>query len=265
MSFQDRICKAFCAEVRVTPFKGGYGVSTPFQDRQGDLLGYYVLGPDVSGKFCIVDNGLTVAVFENDGATLDSETRLSAFNEILGSYGAVFTDEDGEISMGPIYHADLERKSLDFMAMLLRLQDMYLLTHEKTKNTFLEDVENRLNSLAIEGLTIESGVPVAADLTDVIPDYLLRKAGFDRPVALFVVSHNEKIWQAMHLKMLADYETGTPLSVVALLHSDRVGTAPLRAKADNRLDAVPKWEGDEMAALGRVLRELDVPPNAFIH
>jgi len=229
------------------------------------MLGYYVLGPDAGGKFRIVDNGLTVALFEGDGATLDSESRLSAFNEILGSYGAVFAEEDGEIIMGSIIRNDLERKSLDFMAMLLRLQDMYLLTHDRTKNTFLEDVENRLNSLAIEGLTVESGVPVSAHLTDVIPDYLLNKADFGRPVALFVVSHNEKIWQAMHLKMLAQYEIRTPLSVVALLHSDKVGTAPLRAKADNRLDAVPKWEGDEMAALGRVLRELDVPPDTLTH
>lgn len=265
MSFQDRICKAFCAEVRVTPFKGGYGVSTPFQDRQGDMLGYYVLGPDALGKYRIVDNSLTVARFESEGATLDSETRLSAFNEILSSYGAALEEEDGEISMGPINHADLDRKSLDFMAMLLRLQDMYLLTHERTKNTFMEDVENKLNSLTIDGLSIESGAPVAANLTDVIPDYLLKKDGIDRPVALFVVSQNEKIWQAMHLKMLADYETETPLSVVALLHSDKVGTAPLRAKADNRLDGVPKWEGDEIAALGRVLRELEVPQSALIH
>lgn len=265
MSFQDRICKAFCAEVRVNPFKGGYGVSTPFQGRDGDILGYYILGPDKDAKFRIVDNALTVALFESEGATLDADSRVAAFNEILSIYSASYHEEDGEISIDGVVFQDLERKSLDFMALLLRLQDMYLLTQERTKNTFVEDVENKLRSLAIEGLTVMPGEAVSEKLTDVIPDYLIRKTGQSKPVALFVVSQNEKLWQAMHLKVLADYEFNVPLSVVALLQSDKIGSAPLRAKADNRLDAVPKWEGDEIAALGRILREVSVPSSAIIH
>lgn len=265
MSFQDRICKAFCAEVRVNKFKGGFGVSTPFQGRNGDDLGYYILGPDGDSKFRIVDNALTVALFESEGATLDSDSRLAAFNEIISTYGAAYEENDGEISIDKVAFQDLERKSLDFMALLLRLQDMYLLTHERTKNTFLEDVENKLRSLSIDGLTIAQNVPVSEQLTDVIPDFVITKVGQLKPVALFVVNQNEKLWQAMHLKLLADYEFNMPLSVVALLQSDKTGSAPLRAKADNRLDAVPKWEGDEMAAIGRILREVSVPTSAFIH
>lgn len=265
MSFQDRICKAFCAEVRVNAFKGGFGVSTPFQGRDGDILGYYILGPDEASKYRIVDNALTVALFESEGATLDSETRLGAFNEILAVYDAVYDDQDGEVFIDGVSFADLETKSLDFMALLLRLQDMYLLTQERTKNTFVEDVENRLSALSIEGLDIKRNEPVSHHLSDVVPDYIMKKDGVGKPLALFVVSQNEKLWQAMYLKSLAEFEAQIPLKVVALLQSDRTGSAALRAKADNRLDAVPKWDGDEFAALGRVLRELEVPPSALIH
>ncbi|MFQ8434068.1 hypothetical protein [Amaricoccus sp. W119] len=128
---------------------------------------------------------------------------------------------------------------------------------------FLEDVDNALNAVSIDGLTISHNTPISPSLTDVVPDYVIRKTGAQKPVALFVVSQNDKLWQAMHLKVIADYEAQIPVSVVALLQSDRTGSANLRAKADNRLDAVPKWEGDETAALGRIFRELGVPPSAL--
>jgi hypothetical protein len=265
MSFQEKICKAFCADVRINPFKGGFGVSTPFQSGDGDVIGYYVLGPDADQNYRIVDNALTVALFESDGATLDSETRLSAFNEILGAYDAIYDEDDGEISIDNVKFGNLERRSLDFMALLLRLQDMYLLTQERTKNTFLEDVENKLNSLDVDGLKIQKDQPVSSILVDVIPDYLLTREGQETPVALFVVNQGEKLWQAMHLKLVAEHEYGTPLSVVALLQSDKIGSSKLRSKADNRLDAVPKWEDDEVAAIGRILREVNVPSTAVLH
>jgi len=67
MSFQQRICKAFCAEVRVNQFRGGFGVSTPFADAlTGDPIGFYVVGPQPGHKFKIMDDALTVARFESE-------------------------------------------------------------------------------------------------------------------------------------------------------------------------------------------------------
>ena len=172
----------------MTPFKDGFGVSTPFEDRDGDILGYHVLGPYERDKYKIVDNALTVALFESEGAALDSETRLSAFNEIVGGYSALYDEVEGEIRIADVSQKDLGAKSLDFMEMLLRLQDIYLLTQERTRNTFIEDVDNRLSSLSIDGLPVKAGQPVSTQLTDVVPDYILTKDGLDKPVALFVVN-----------------------------------------------------------------------------
>lgn len=258
MSFQERLCKAFCTEVRVNKFKGGYGVSTPYRDGYGDVLGYYVLGPDEQNTYRIVDNALTVDLFEGAGATLDSQTRLAAFQEILTSGGASYDEDTGEISIEDVSYQDLERKSLNFMALLLRLQDMYFLTQERTESTFQEDFERRLEEFKAPGFEFQRRAAPSPGLSDVEADFVLRSADSRSPVALFLVTQNEKLWQAMYLKSEAE-NIGADVSVVALLQKLSTGTDKLRAKAQNRLDAVAFWQGDEEAAFRRVMKELRTP------
>ncbi len=261
MSLQQRICKAFCAEVRVSPFRGGFGVSTPFADAlTGDPIGFYVVGPQPGHTFKIVDDALTVARFESEGATLDSKQRLANFQEVLSIYGGAYDEDSGELAIPDVLEGDLERRSLDFMALLLRLQDMTQQTQERTRNSFVEDVARRLDALEVDGLSVEFGVPVFPDNKEVIPDFVLRKAGHDKPLALFLARDNEKLWQAMHLQMAAEYEIQRPVSIVVLLESGSTGAQKMRDKAANRIDAVTNWKGDEGAAINRILRELEVKP-----
>lgn len=259
MGLQQRICKAFCSDVRVNSIRGGFGVSTPFLDAHtGDMLGFYILGQTDSQKYRLVDDALTVARFESEGASLDSPNRRNSFDEILVAYGGVYDDETGEISIDDVQPDQVERKSLAFMAMLLRMQDMYLITREKVKNTFADDVASRLSAQTIPGFRFESGRPVHENLKDVIPDFVLRRDGASKPVALFLVSTNEKLWQAIYLKLVAEHEARQPVSVVALLESINSGTIDARAKASNRLDAMPNWRGDETAAFHRIMSELNI-------
>ncbi|MEO1459595.1 MAG: DUF1828 domain-containing protein [Pseudomonadota bacterium] len=259
MSLKERICEAFCADVSVNPFRGGYGISTPFSDASGDSLGYYLLGPSANGKFRIVDDALTVASFESEGATLDSHSRLDAFNQIITAYSARYNDESGEIYIEDVAPSDIERKSLDFLALMLRLQDMYLLTQERVRNTFYDDVSTRIASIDVPGLQIQEKTAVSDETADVVPDYVFRHEGSPMSAALFVTNTNEKLWQAMHLKLISEYETNDRLAVVAMLENENVGTSKLRTKASNRLDALPIWQGDEAAAITRVLRVAGVP------
>lgn len=261
MSLQKRICEAFCAEVRVNPFRGGFGVSTPFADiNTGDGIGFYILGPSDAQNFKIVDDALTVARFESEGATLDSQQRVESFNEVVATYGGRYDEDSGELVIDDVRPDQLERKSLNFMALLLRLQDMYLLTRERTKSTFADDVRNRIETLKnVPGLTVEADTPVYEELSEVIPDYVLHRSGRSKPLALILANTNEKLWQAMHLQMAANYEAEKPISVIALLETGHTGTAKLRDKANNRLTAVTNWRGDEAAAFSRILRELEVP------
>lgn len=260
MGLQHRICKAFCSDVRVNAIRGGFGVSTPFLDSHtGDVLGFYVLEQGDPKRFRLVDDALTVAKFESEGSTLDSQARLNSFREILRAYDGQYDEQTGELSIDNVQLDEVERKALAFMAMLLRLQDMYLITRERIKNTFADDVAVQLDveAKATPNFRFEVGQPVNDSLREVIPDFVLRRDGISRPVALFLASNNEKLWQAMHLKLVSQHEAKSPVSVVALLEDATSGTSSLRAKASNRLDAMPNWRGDETAALHRVLSELD--------
>jgi hypothetical protein len=260
MSLQKRICEAFCAEVRVNPIRGGFGISTPFSDAAtGDGIGFYILGPSDNQMYKLVDDALTVARFEAEGATLDSQQRLESFNEVLTTYGARYDEDSGELLIEDVRLESLDRKILDFMALMLRLQDMYLLTRERTRNTFADDVANKLENLNVPGVSVEANAPVYEDLNEVIPDYVLRREGHKKPLALFLASTSEKLWQAMHLQLIAEHEARKPVSVVALLETGHTGTAKVRDKAANRLAATLNWRGDEAAAFQRILRELEVP------
>ncbi|MCE2737271.1 MAG: DUF1828 domain-containing protein [Rhodobacter sp.] len=262
MSFQQRICKAFCAEVRVNQFRGGFGVSTPFADAlTGDPIGFYVVGPQPGHKFKIMDDALTVARFESEGATLDSKQRMANFQEVLSIYGGSYDEDSGEIAIPDVMESELERKALDFMALLLRLQDMTQQTQERSKNVFADDVAKTLAGLAVDGLSVVAGVPVFPDNKEVIPDFVLRRSGYDKPLALFLAKDNEKLWQAMHLQMTAEYEIKKPVSIVVLLESGSTGSQKMRDKASNRISALTNWRGDEGAAINRILRELEVQPH----
>lgn len=261
MSLQQRICKAFCAEVKVNQFRGGFGVSTPFADAMtGDPIGFYVVGPQPDHRFKIIDDALTVARFESEGATLDSKQRMANFQEVLSIYGGAYDEDSGELAIPDVLESEIERKALDFMALLLRLQDMTQQTQERTRNSFTDDVAKRLDALDVDGLSVEAGVPVFPDNKEVIPDFVLRKVG-QKPLALFLARDNEKLWQAMHLQMTADYEIQKPVAIVVLLESGSTGAQKMRDKAANRIAAVTNWKGDEGAAINRILRELEVQPH----
>ena len=121
-------------------------------------------------------------------------------------------------------------------------------------------VAKRLDALEVDGLSVNAGVPVFPDNKEVIPDFVLRKAGHGRPLALFLARDNEKLWQAMHLQMTAEYEIQKPVAIVVLLESGSSGAQKMRDKAANRIAAVTNWKGDEGAAINRILRELEVKP-----
>lgn len=257
MNLQDQICKAFCADVRVNAFPGGFGVSTPFMNPlTGDTLGFYVVGPE-GGRYRVIDDALTVIHLEAAGANFDTATRKQAFAGLLHEYGAEYDEHTGEIFIQDIPQAGVERKSLDFMALLLRVQDMQMLSRESVQTTFFDDVQARLNAVSFDGYSFESKTPVSDNLSDVIPDFVLRRTDH-RPVALFLGSTSEKLWQAMLLRSIARHEAKTQLSVVAMLENDTSATSRLRAQASNRLDAVTYFRGSENDAIERVLDELDI-------
>ncbi|MCD1645697.1 DUF1828 domain-containing protein [Aurantimonas coralicida] len=251
MSLKQRICQAFCEGVEVRPFDGGMGISTLYVDRFGDRIGMYALGP-TGGHYRLVDNALTVAVLEAEGAAMDTPTRQAALNGLLGEYGAVYDEDMGELAVEQVSEDALPKAVLNFSALLLRLNDLLLLTAERVENTFKEDVRALLRDELGGRVRIKEDEPVSSELQEVTPDMVFLPEGRD-PVALFIASSEPRIWQAMHLRLTADYEAKIPLSVVAILEADNSVSQKVRTQADNRLDAMPRFKDDQKAAINRVV------------
>ena len=160
---------------------------------------------------------------------------MANFQEVLSIYGGSYDEDLGELAICDVVESELEKKALDFMALLLRLQDMIQQSQERTKNTFADDVAKRLDALMVDGLSIQSGVPVFSDNKEVIPDFVLRKTGQEKPLALFLAKDNEKLWQATHLQMTADYEIKRPVAIVVLLESGNTGGQKMRDEEQTAL------------------------------
>jgi hypothetical protein len=132
---------------------------------------------------------------------------------------------------------------------------MIWLAVDRVRGTFRDDVKAILREEFAGKALIKEDEPVSGELQEITPDMVFLASGRD-PVALFIATDESKLWQAMHLRLIADYEKHVPLSVVAILEKENVVSSKVRAKADNRLDAIPRYENEPRAAIQRIVTEV---------
>jgi len=95
---------------------------------------------------------------------------------------------------------------------------------------------------------------VSAALSEETPDLVIEAKGM-APVAVFIVTNPIKLYQAIQLHMFAHLDVHLPLKVTAMLENESSVSQALRQKADNRLDAVPRYARAERDAVARIARE----------
>lgn len=261
---KDELCKAFCNELRIRDVPAGMAVSTTFNGLGGEPLGFYVVGPDDTGRYRIEDDGTTMAMVEVQGADLDNKTRADAFFSMLEEYGVEYREEEGELTTLPLRLEQVPQAAIKFLALLIRLQDLVLLTPERAASTFKEDASRAIrNSLAITGVEIKERESIAPTIE--FPADLLVRAPDRDPVAVFLAATEQRLLEAVVAQMAAIYEAGTVCSVIALLDKDTSVTRKMRKHAANRLTAVTYFEGDESAAIKRIQREVLGSRSPVVH
>lgn len=265
MVLKEQICRAFCENVHVAAFKGGLAIGTPYQNYlSGDRIGIYALGPR-EGVYRLVDNALTVAFLEAEGVSLEANSRREALTQILEQHGAAYDEDMGEVFIEGISEAHLPKAVLEFSALLLRLNDLTHLAVERVKNAFEEDVRNALRAeMDKRHIRYVEGQPVSDQLNEISPDMVFYPKNRDA-VALFIVTNDSKLWQAMLLRVIADSEKHVPLSVVAVLETDNSVSQKVRIQADNRLDAVPRYRSGPNDTIQRIARVVVGNEAASIH
>jgi hypothetical protein len=251
---KDLLCKAFCEHLTIREVPIGLAVSTPFTLSGGEPLGFYVVGPDQAGRFRLEDDGTTIPLIEAMGIDLDTSTRSDAVAQLYAEYGAAYNQESGELSTPPMISELVPQRALQFVALLLRLQDLILLTPERAASTFKEDAIKAIKSTLEGQATIQENQSPASEIE--FPADLLIKAPSRSPVAVFLAMSEQRVLEAVVAQMAVTYETKVDCSIIALLEKDSSVTRKMRQRAANRLTAMPIFEGDEQAAVQRIALEV---------
>jgi len=249
----EMLCKAFCDELLVRKVPAGLAVSTGY-DWMGEPLGFYIVGPDNAGLYRIEDDGTIMPMIEACVSNLDSPTRATALEQMLTEFGAQYEEDRKELSTGPLKEQQIPRAAISFVGLLLRLQDLVLLTPERAESTFREDatraIHNSLGSRANirENESISPNVDFPADMVIEATEY--------PPVAIYLVMSDQRVLEAVVAQMSAVYEAHVPCSVIALLEKPTSISSKMLRYAANRLTALPIFEGDNETAVQRIEREV---------
>jgi hypothetical protein len=251
---KDLLCKAFCEQLTIREVPAGLAVSTPFTLSGGEPLGFYIVGPDQVGRYRLEDDGTTIPMIEAIGIDLDTSTRSDATAQLYAEYGAIYNPESGELSTLPMSSDLVPQRALQFVALLLRLQDLILLTPERVASSFKEDAIKAIRStLAGQAEIFENQAPA---MGIEFPADLVIEAPARRPVVVFLAMSEQRVLEAVVAQMAATYEAKVDCSIIALLERDSSVTRKMRQRASNRLTAMPIFEGDEQAAVQRIALEV---------
>jgi hypothetical protein len=248
------LCKAFCDQLQIREVPAGLAVSTAFSFSDSEPVGFYVVGPDALGRYRIEDDGTTIPMIEADGIDLETPTRHDAVEALLTEYGARYDQERGELMTLHMSADQVPSAAFKFVALLLRLQDLILLTPERAASTFREDASKAIRDALSNRASIRENEPIAPGIE--FPADLIIQAGQREPVAVFLAMSEQRVLEAVVAQMAVTYEAHSPCSVIALLEKDGSVTRKMRTRASNRLTAMPIYEGDQRAAIQRIEREV---------
>ena len=251
---KEKLCTAFCEQLEIREVGAGLAVSTGFALSSGEPLGFYIVGPDAVGRYRLEDDGTTIPMIEAAGIDLDVQTRQDAVDAMMSEYDASYDADRGEIRTAVIAESEIPAAALKFVALLLRLQDLILLTPERITSTFREDAAQAIKTALLGRAVIKENEPIAPGI-EFPADLIVEAPGRD-PVAVFLAMTEQRVLEAVVAQMAAVYEAGSACSVIAMLQKDSSVSRKMRQHAGNRLSALPIYEGDERAAIQRITNEV---------
>ena len=253
---KELLCNAFCSSLNVRSVPVGYAVQTPYANSEGDpLLLYYVR--DATGhNWRIEDDGTQIPLLEANGVDLAGRARGQALDFLLNEYGAHFDRDERVLHTSFWPEKELGQLSIRFIALLLRLQDLTLLSPHIVRNTFREDVIEAIKRQFAGKASVEEGASISGDLSAYQADCVISKKDLP-PLAVYLGVSEERALQALVLKMELEKYRHLNSRVVLILEKSR--DPPLReatyALSHARLDNVLSFRGVEVDAMDALQRD----------
>lgn len=250
---KEKICAAFCDEIAIRQVPEGYAVKTAFYASDGDPIGFYVVKrPDRSDHWRLEDSGLTVPILEAHGITLGIGQREQAFKDLLAEYHADFDDNTQEIVSRWLTEDEIPQAALNFVALLLRLQDLEFLAPDIVESTFRQDATKAIQQRFGRTAKVDINGQLSGELPNYVVDALISRDG-RAPVAVYYATSEVRVDEAVILAMesrIKDF----PVSVLLLLETikPRNVTDRALARAHNLLDGLPVFRGYESNAMDKI-------------
>jgi hypothetical protein len=184
------------------------------------------------------------------GSYLSGRSRGEALDFLLREYGAKFDKDERVIHTSFFPESELGPLSLRFVALLLRLQDLALLSPHVVRSTFREDVLAAIREKFVGIASVEEGAPISNALAAYNADCVISRSNVP-PLAVYLGVSEERALQALVLKMELEKYRGEKNRVVLIL--EKAKDNPLRestyALAQSRLDDVLSFRGVEADAM----------------
>ena len=198
MKLQD-ICSALCSGLAMRQVPIGYAIRTPFLNPDGDSIGVYLRRETGNpGLLRLEDDGGTIASLEEDGVSFASEARSDALNSLLQQYDAQLDETALVIHTEYLPENRIPANFAKFMALLLRLQDLRLLSQDRVRELFKDDVRTMLTKHFGGQIEILEDEKPNHLLPDYVADFVLRSPTGET-LALFAASSETKALEALLL------------------------------------------------------------------
>jgi hypothetical protein len=193
----DDICKAFCAPVLLHSVPIGYALRTPFRGNDGDPITVYIRRDETTPeeRFRLEDDGQTIGFLETSGVDFDTDSRFAALAEMLREYDAHYDEQDVLIHTQYMDATELPATSVRFTALMLRLQDLLLLSPGRVRRTFREDVIKLVMQQFGEA-AVQLNVPITPAMRDYIVDIVVR-SNDGRALAIYAATSESKALEAL--------------------------------------------------------------------
>lgn len=259
---KNALCASFCSAFDVRAVPAGYAVSSIFTDRSGDRFGFYVVAAD--GGYRLEDDGEYLSRIVASGVDIESGQRGQLLDAILDSEQAYWDRDSLEIKTGVFGEEEIATRAGSFLSALIRTRDLELLTREFVRSTFREDAMKAIVERFEAVANIDEDTPVDKDFADFPSDATIRPKKKGQSGAVYLVSTNEKLAEALLLQQEARLKRRTDFSVIALIEEPDMRLISRRKfqRAQNRDLAMPIFRGDEEAALDAIERKLGLTHRA---
>lgn len=253
---KESLCQAFCSQLHVERVPIGWAVQTPYRHPDGDPVMFFI-ATVADGWSRLEDDGAQVALLEANGVSLDAKgARYQAFLDILAQHHAIYDEDVGVIRTPKMPNDAIPNASVNFTALMLRVQDLALLSVERVRQSWRDDAMRDLHK-RFDGVgEVEENVPVSSKVGTLPADAVIRVPGGQAPVAVIMGTSNAKGLQALVLKMELEKYQHQNSPVILLV--ERAKENPLAegtyALAQSRLNGVHTYRGAEIDAMTAIAR-----------